>query len=76
MTEREPVYIAYRKTDQIGKEFYSAQEAADFFGIKTKSLTTISKDRHAVKGVQPESWMIFPSTMSIIDVESELERRL
>ena len=76
MTEQAPKYIAYRKTDQFGKEFYSAKEAAEFFGVKVKSLRVVARDRHAIKGKQTESWMIFPADMLIIDVESELERRL
>ena len=76
MTEQEPLYIAYRKTDQLGKEFYSAEEAAEFFELKVNSVKVIARDRHAIRGTQAEGWMIFPATMSIIDVESELERRL
>ena len=76
MTEKETEYIAFRESDEIGKEFTSLSEAADFFGIKPNSLRVIASDRHCIKGKQAESWKIFPSSMPIIDVESELERRL
>ncbi len=79
----ETSYIAYRtKPNQnddhfeIGKVFDSAIEAADFFGVRERSLKVIAKDRHAVRGKQPETWMVFHEDIPIIDVESELERRL
>jgi hypothetical protein len=60
----------------VGKFFENAKEASDFFGIKEKSLKTIAKDCHAVRGKRKETWMVFHEDIPIIDVESELERRL
>ena len=79
----ETSYIAFRTVASqdddhfsIGKVFENATEAASFFGIKEISLKVISRDRHAVRGKQPHTWMVFHEDIPIIDVESELERRL
>ena len=79
----ETSYIAYRvKPSQnddhfeIGKLFDNVEEAADFFGVRERSLKVIAKDRHAIRGKQPVTWMVFHEDIPIIDVESELERRL
>lgn len=79
----ETIYIAYRvipsESDNhfdVGKVFDSSTEVADFFGVKEKSLRVIAKDRHSVRGKQPHTWMVFHEDIPIIDVESELERRL
>ncbi|MBL4880660.1 MAG: hypothetical protein JKX82_04975 [Oleispira sp.] len=79
----ETSYIAYKSKESdkdnffnVGKYFDNAKEAAEFFGIGKRSIKTIARDRHAVRGRQPVTWMIFHENMSVIDVESELERRL
>ena len=83
MTGEEISYIAYRTKENItdnhfdiGKFFENASEAAEFFGVMERSIKVISRDRHAVRGKQPETWMIFHEDIPIIDVESELKRRL
>ena len=76
-------YVAYRLQPSeednyfdVGKYFESLEDAADFFGVLPNSLRQTAIDRHTIRGNQPVTWKVFNGDISIIDVESELERRL
>ena len=81
--EEEIGYVAYRttKSDEddyfnIGLFFNNVEEAIEFFGLSRNTIITVAKDRNAIRGKRKETWMIFHEDISIIDVESQLERRL
>lgn len=83
MDIKEIGYIAYRTVESdkddyynIGKFFSNVYEAVDFFGLSRRTITTVAKDRNAIRGKMSETWMIFHEDTKIIDVESQLERRL
>lgn len=76
-------YVAYRLEPseednhfEIGKYFESVEEAADFFGVLPNSLRQTAIDRHTIRGNKSVTWKVFHGDITIIDVESELERRL
>jgi hypothetical protein len=76
-------YIAYRRepSDEdnyynVGKFFETATEAAEFFGIQRAGVLQVGVSTHAIRGIQPDTWMIFHEKVKVVDVESELERRI
>lgn len=76
-------YVAFRvevsdKDDhyEIGKFFKDIGEVTDFFGLSENTIRNVSSLHHTVRGRQPETWKVFPEDMKVIDVESELERRI
>lgn len=75
---KEVRFIAYRQEKYMAevkemKEFFSLQEAVEFFGMSHVNVVSRAVSHTGViKGEQPHRWMIFNADEPIVNVESDL----
>lgn len=67
---------AFELGDDAFRSFDDAEGAADFFGLSVKTIGSVSRDRHVIRGRRKLDWLIFSDDEKVSYIQEKLGRTI